>query len=185
MDRRELINPGNPSIKATPMPRCSLIKFGLFAFGVVGFLGCDSSASKREIVEKARAQVQRIADELDSKTTETGIYIRVKEDEVKESDPWGTPVQVSYSQGGVSEMVHVRSAGPDRLLQTEDDVVAMGMTANLKGIGEGIKKNTEDTAAKAAKGLVNGAVEGIKESVKDALPFPRKKEGSDSDVNIE
>jgi hypothetical protein len=149
---------------------------------VAGFflsaIGCDNGAAKRAVVEKAEAQVRRIAADLDKSTTETGVYVRVKEDEIKEDDPWGTQVQVSYSQGGVAEVVSVRSAGPDHQFNTNDDVVAQGMAANLKGIGEGIKKNTEETANKAAKGLVKGTVEGVKESVKDALPFKKKKEGN-------
>ena len=141
-------------------------------------IGCDNGAAKRAAVEKAEAQVRRIAADLDKRTTETGVYVRVKEDEIKENDPWNTQVQVSYSQGGVAEVVSVRSAGPDGQFHTNDDVVAQGMAANLTGIGEGIKKNTEKIAAKAAKGLVKGTVDGVKESVKDALPFKKKKDGN-------
>jgi hypothetical protein len=143
------------------------------AFVAVAFVaaGCGDDRSR----EKAEAQIQRLADNLDAKTTETGVYIRVKEGEIKENDPWGTPIKVSYSQGGVAEMIEVRSAGPDREFHSSDDLVAQRMAANLKGIGEGIKKNAEATAAGAAKGLVKGAVEGVKESIKDSLP--RKKKG--------
>lgn len=105
-------------------------------------IGCNGAAQRA--VEQAEAQVKQIAADLDARTTETGVYVRVKEGEIKENDPWGTPVQVSYSQGGVAEMVSVRSAGPDRQFHTDDDLVAGGMAANLKGIGEGIKKNTEE-----------------------------------------
>jgi hypothetical protein len=133
--------------------------------------GCADDRSR----EKAEAQIQRLADGLDAKTTETGVYIRVKDGEVKERDPWGTPIKVSYSQGGVAEIIEVRSAGPDREFRTSDDLATQRMAANLKGIGEGIRKNAEATAAGAAKGLVKGAVEGVKESIKDSLP--RKKKG--------
>ena len=139
--------------------------------------GCDNGAARRAKIEKAQAQVRRIAEDLDKRTTETGVYIRVKEDDIKEKDPWGTQIKVSYSQGGVAEVVSVRSAGPDRELQTDDDVVAQGMAVNLKGIGEGIKKNMEQTAANAAKGVVKGTVEGVKESIKELLPFKKKKSG--------
>lgn len=144
---------------------------------VVFFLsgtGCDNPVARREI-ERAEAQVRRIAADLDKMTTEKGVYVRVKEDEIKENDPWGTQVQVSYSQGGVAEVVSVRSAGPDRQFHSDDDVVAQGMAANFKGVGEGIKDNAEETASNAAKGAVKGAVEGVKESVKEALPFKKKK----------
>lgn len=148
---------------------------------VVAVTACDNGAAKRAMVEKAQALVRRIVADLDKRTTETGVYVRVKEDEINEFDPWGTKVQISYSQGGVAEVVRVRSAGPDREFQTNDDIFAEGISANLKGLGEGIKKNAEETAAKAAKGFVKGAVEGVKESVKDALPLKKSKEGqSDS-----
>jgi hypothetical protein len=136
--------------------------------------GCDNGAARRAAIEKAEAQVRRIAAELDKRTTETGVYVRVKEGEVKEGDPWGKRVEISYSQGGIAEVVRVRSAGPDREFNTKDDVVAEGMSANLKGVGEGIKRNAEETAVNAAKGIVRGTVEGVRESIKDALPFKNK-----------
>jgi hypothetical protein len=150
------------------------------AFAGVAFVsaGCGDDHSR----EKAEAQIQRLADELDAKTTESGVYIRVKDGEIKETDPWGTPVKVSYSQGGVAEMIEVRSAGPDREFHTSDDLGAQRMAANLKGIGEGIKKNAEATAAGAAKGLVKGAVEGVKESIKDSLPRKKKEQPPGDDA---
>src|SRR5205085_5760550 len=112
----------------------------LFATGMgliflVQAIGCDDGAAAHAAGERAQAQVRRIAADLDSRTTETGVYIRVKENEIKEHDPWDTPVQVRYAQGGVAEVVSVRSAGPDRQFHTADDVVAQGMATNLKGIG--------------------------------------------------
>ena len=149
-------------------------RFWLVALASVGVAisvaGCGDNRSR----EKAEAQIQRLADDLDAKTTETGVYFRVKEGEVKEHDPWGTLIKVSYSQGGVAEMIEVRSAGPDREFHTTDDLATQRMAANLKGIGEGIRKNAEATAAGAAKGLVKGTVEGVKESIKDSLPRKKK-----------
>jgi hypothetical protein len=151
----------------------SFYRAALAFVGVAVFsAGCGDDRSR----EKADTQVQRLADDLDAKTTETGVYVRAKEGEIKETDPWGTRIKVSYSQGGVAEMIEVRSAGPDREHHTSDDLVAQRMAANLKGIGEGIKKNVESTAANAAKGLVKGAVEGAKESIKDSLPRKKKKD---------
>lgn len=141
----------------------------LFLFSV----GCENAARKREI-ENAQAQVRRIAADLDRRTTDTGVYIRVKEDEIVENDPWDTRVMVSYSQGGIAEIVSVRSAGPDKLFHSNDDLVAQKSTTNFKGVGEGIKKNTEETAMNAGKGLVKGVVSGVKESVKDVLPSKKK-----------
>jgi len=147
----------------------------LIAVWLLTATGCNDRAARQAAIDKANAQVRRIADDLDKRTTETGVYLRVKKDEIKETDPWGTAIQVSYSQGGVAEVVTVRSAGPDREFHTDDDLVAQGMSANLKGIGQGIKKNVEDTAARAAKGVVRGTVDGVKESLKGTLKFPRRK----------
>jgi hypothetical protein len=153
--------------------------FWLVALAFVGVAFVSAGCADDRSREKAEAQIQRLADALDAKTTETGVYIRVKDGEIKDNDPWGTHIKVSYSQGGVAEMIEVRSAGPDREFHTNDDLATQRMAANLKGIGEGIKKNAEATAAGAAKGLVKGAVEGVKESIKDSLP--RKKKGEQPD----
>lgn len=146
------------------------------AVAVVGLAlvlrGCSDAQEK---LENAHAQVSRITADLDRKTTATGVYVRAKEGEINEKDPWGTPIDVSYSQGGVAEVVQVRSAGPDRKFRTDDDIVRQGMAMNFKGAGEGIKKNAEETASKVAKGFVKGTVEGVKDSIKEALPFKKKR----------
>lgn len=142
--------------------------------------GCGEQGEPPRVrIEKAQAQVRRIAEDLDKRTTETGVYIRVKEADIKEIDPWGTSIKVTYAQGGVAETVTVRSAGPDREFQTNDDITAGGMSANLKGIGEGIKKNAEQAAANVAKGAVKGTVAGVKESIKESLPFKKKTESGE------
>lgn len=143
------------------------------------FVGCRDSAG----ISKAEAQVRRIVADLDRRTTETGVYVRVKEGEIKEQDPWGVPIQVSYAQGGMAEIVHVRSAGPDRQFHTRDDIHEQGIAVNLKGVGEGIKKNAGDVAASTAKGLVKGTVDGIKETVKET--FRKKKKPKDPEPKNE
>ncbi|MGD9722563.1 MAG: hypothetical protein AB7O59_14625 [Pirellulales bacterium] len=132
--------------------------------------GCADNSQQQ--LERATAQVERLAEELDTRTTDTGIYIRAKANDIQETDPWGTRLQVAYSQGGVAEQLIVRSAGPDQEFHTPDDVVASGFAANFKGVGEGIKRNVQETAAGAAKGLVKGTVSGVKESLKES--FSRK-----------
>lgn len=138
------------------------------AAGLVLIAGCDNSA--RIALEKANAQVKRIAEDLDKRTTATGVFVRVKEDEIKEVDPWGVVIKVSYSQGGIAEVISVRSAGPDKELFSRDDVVAETIAANFKGIGTGIKENAQETAANVAKGMVKGTFDGITESAKGLLP---------------
>ena len=151
----------------------------IFASGCGDRLARQAALEKarRASIDKAEAQVERIAEDLDKRTTNAGVYVRVKDGEMTEKDPWGTPIKVSYSQGGVAEVLSVRSAGPDHEYNTDDDLVAQGLAANLKGIGEGLKQNIEESAAKAAKGVVKGTVDGVKESIKDSLS--RKKAKND------
>ncbi len=52
---------------------------------VLALAGCGSHHAAE--LASAQAQVQRIADDLDRKTTETGVYIRVDDGEIKETDP--------------------------------------------------------------------------------------------------
>jgi hypothetical protein len=145
----------------------------LAGFFLCGVLGCSDDAAERAR-ERAQAQVQRMADDLDGRTTETGVYVRVREVDVKETDPWGTRIKVGYSQGGIAEIVEVRSAGPDHEFNTKDDIVTSRMATNLKGVGEGIKKNAEDTASRAAKGVVKGAIQGVKESIAESAARKKK-----------
>ncbi len=117
-------------------------------------------------VEQARQLVGRWADTLDHQTTETGVYLRYPTDTLPDDDPWGRPLQVAYTQGGLAEQVVVRSVGPDGQDHTADDIVALRHAVNFKGVGEGVKKNAEETAHHAAKGVVRGLVDGAKESVR-------------------
>lgn len=183
------------SWKSTPVSfrRCFYL-----ILSVVLLVGCDSAAKKKLAADKeqARAQVERIAQKLDTQTTETGVYIR--NEDVNEKDPWNQAIKVTYSQGGVSEAVEVRSSGPDKTLHTSDDIIASRASMNFKGAGEGIKKNikevaseaakgagegmkenAQEVAAEAAKGVVKGTVDGVKESVKGSLPFLKKKKKAD------
>ncbi|MBX3398578.1 MAG: hypothetical protein KF873_07560 [Gemmataceae bacterium] len=116
-------------------------------------------------IAEARRLVATWADKLDRQTTPTGVYVRWPNDTLPEADPWGRELAVEYSQGGVAEHVTVRSLGPDGVARTPDDVVAVRHAVNLKGIGEGVKKNAEETRKNVAKGAVKGIVEGAKEAV--------------------
>jgi hypothetical protein len=120
-------------------------------------------------VAAAHAQVTRWAEQLHSQTTDAGVYVRHPGHQLAENDPWGTPLSVAYTQGGFTEMVTVRSAGPDRTYYTDDDIVAERSVVNLKGIGTGAKENVEDFAYKSARGLTKGAADGIKETIRHAL----------------
>lgn len=158
-----------------------LIAFTFFPFVVialmVAFLDLKQIAKRMTRdpkVDQASAQVARVVTDLDQRTSETGVYQKIDPEEIQETDPWGNKLQVGYSQGGIAEVVTVRSAGPDGAYYTEDDLVASGVSANFKGIGNGIRKNAQETSSNVAKGLVKGTVEGVKESIKESLPFRKK-----------
>src|SRR5947209_8370365 len=111
----------------------------------------SDGASQR--VANARAQVSRWAEQLDGQTTDAGAYIRHPANQLPENDPWGTPLNVTYAQGGFAETLSVRSAGPDGVFFTQDDIVAQRSVVNLKGIGKGAKDNIEEFSQNGARGL--------------------------------
>jgi hypothetical protein len=146
----------------------------------IGLPGCGENQQLR--IEQARSRVSGLAEELDSKTTDTGAYIRIDEDEIKDIDPWGTRIKIAYAQGGVAETITVRSAGPDREFHTADDIESIGFSTNLKGIGTGIAKHAEGTANSLAKGTVKGFAAGVKETIKDSFS---KEKAADATTDIE
>jgi hypothetical protein len=105
------------------------------------------------------------ADRLDQQTKDTGVYVRWEGETLPDADPWGNPLQVSYTQGGLAEALEVRSLGRDGQTHTADDVVVNRMVMNFKGVGTGIKHGAEETARNAAKGAVQGLVDGTKEAL--------------------
>lgn len=118
---------------------------------------------------RAQAQVDRWAEQLHSQTTAAGVYIRHPANQLPEVDPWGTPLNVTYIQGGFAEALTVRSAGPDGLFYTPDDLVARRCVVNLQGIGRGATDGVEGFAQNAARGLTKGAAQGIRETLRQAV----------------
>jgi Type II secretion system (T2SS), protein G len=147
--------------------------------GAAAFYVWDLQEKKKTLEkqrEQAKAQCEEWADKLDKQTTDAGIYVRDSGESLPD-DPWGQKLRLSYSQGGVAEMLEVRSLGPDGLPNTDDDIRIGRMAANLKGIGTGIKTNTEETARNAARGAVKGVAEGIKDVIggsKKTTPATKK-----------
>jgi len=148
----------------------SFIVLAILGAGFWVYLGHEAAEEKlrveRDLRSKAVSQCQRWAEKLDAQTTDTGVYERWPTEELPEVDPWGHKLRVLYSQGGVAETVTVRSAGPDGEWHTADDIATMRFSANLKGIGNGIKKNAEETTANAARGLVKGVAEQVRKERK-------------------
>lgn len=134
---------------------------------LVGMLcGCQRLMDARP--QQTRDQVRRVADDLDARTKKNGVYVRVEKPDLDERDAWGTPLRVTYSQGGVAEMVKVSSAGPDGEFGTRDDISTERMAMNFKGVGEGVRENAGSVARDVAKGAVEGVADGVKETVSDA-----------------
>ena len=115
---------------------------------------------------QARAQVERWADRLDGQTNEAGVYQRHEGAQLPEVDPWEERLRVEYSQGGFAESLTVRSMGSDRQSHTDDDIVASRSTANLKGIGTGMKENVEEFSQRGSRGAFRGAIEGLKDGIR-------------------
>ena len=159
---------------------CTPLILGLVMFLYVKFEGAARKNQRDPILDRAQAQVSRVAADLDTQTTSTGVYKKVDPDKIQEKDPWGHPLKVDYAQGGFAETINVRSAGPDGVYHSHDDIVASGMSANLKGVGEGLKQNAQETSSNVAKGLVKGTVDGVKESIKESLPpLPFRKKATE------
>lgn len=123
----------------------------------------------------ARTQVERWAETLDGRTNDTGIYDRHPDPRLPESDPWGRPLEVAYTQGGFAEVLKVRSIGKDGVPFSKDDIVAERHSVHLKGIGAGLLKHTEGVFTKAARGTVRG----IKEELTPG--FLKRGHGPDDD----
>lgn len=114
--------------------------------------------------EEAKRLVTEWTAKLDSAKNPSGVYIRHKGDTLPMVDPWGTPLKVMYTSGGIRENVMVRSAGRDKEFFSKDDIVRMGKgSTNFKGLREGIKEDAEEIAKKKARGVVQGIREGLKE----------------------
>jgi hypothetical protein len=150
-----------------------LVLLGLFGYQYVS-AEIEKNRVAAERLEAAKSLCNQWADKLDQQTTDAGVYVRWDDETLPENDPWGRPLRVAYSQGGVAEMVQVRSLGPDGESHTADDVVATRSAMNFKGIGTGIKAGAEETTRNAAKGAVAGFVDGIKDAAGRGNPAEGK-----------
>ncbi len=150
-------------------PRVAILSVMLVLAGLFGYRSVSADLEKKRVASQqiaaAKTQCNQWADKLDKHTTDAGVYLRWDDETLPDNDPWGRPLRVAYSQGGVAEVVQVGSLGPDGESHTSDDVVATRSTTNLKGIGNGIKMGAEETTRNAAKGAVAGVVDGIKDVV--------------------
>lgn len=141
------------------------IAVSLLSTGCLFSAGCNGQAQLEAARRaEAEAQVAAFADRLRQQVTPTASFERIDPADVKELDPWGQRLQLTYYQGGVTETFEVRSIGGDGRRQTEDDIVRTGTLLNFKGVGRAVRDGVSETAANAAKGVVKGTVEGVKEA---------------------
>ena len=137
-------------------------------FGVRGVLNWQARIAEKEAARaNARALVDEWADRLDGNTNDSGTYIRyndtAKSDIAEATDSWGNCLVVQYSRGGFTQILKVRSKGPDGNSHTPDDLWTERQSTNLSGIGSGIKDNIEETAERAGRGGASGIIQGIAE----------------------
>ncbi len=133
----------------------------LVVLGISGFLYVEKHlAAEQALLTEANMLCNKWADTLDSETDDSGVYIR--RTEVPDKDPWGNEFVITYYRGGAVESVEVRSSGPDGVYST-DDIVKRRKSANLAGVGAGIRDNVEETAEGTSRGVVRGMLDAWKE----------------------
>jgi len=106
----------------------------------------------------AKQQVNYWTSKLDGLLTAEGRYDRKPDSFITERDPWGAHFAVRYGKGTYRETVAVISAGPDRRMDTSDDVV-VEKSVVLTGV---VGKAVEEGAWKAQE-AVSGAATAVKE----------------------
>lgn len=83
--------------------------------------------SERAYIKSTKTTMDRLADVADQKVNLDGEYIKVSHNE---KDAWGTPLVINYNEGYrrrfgsvvYVQTLQVQSAGPDKELNTADDI---------------------------------------------------------------
>ncbi|MBY0359657.1 MAG: hypothetical protein K2W82_16755 [Candidatus Obscuribacterales bacterium] len=137
----------------------------LFLVAAALCTGCSRGPSKQDI---ASSQVGVLIDkEFEEKTF-------LDEGKTGQIDPWGQEISWLLKESTFGYTLEVRSAGPDQLPKTRDDIF------RTKGIRTG-----EGMSERLAKGLSRGTIRGIKEGLfskstqKDEKPKPKAQPTSD------
>jgi len=145
----------------------------VIAISVVVFIGSVAIqkmnafyALRHYQVETAKFICAKWAADLDSQTTAAGVYKRPGDGSkhiLTEKDPWENNLVALYSRGGAVETIEVRSWGPDGIEYSDDDLTATRRSANLAGVGAGIRDGVGEAAESGSKGAVRGAIDALKE----------------------
>lgn len=99
----------------------------------------DEKRAREEAAKKLRdgdALVHSFAERTAQNTDPSGGFKR--HEGLTEVDPWGTALKVDYKQDGTSEIMTVRSAGPDTQFDTQDDLTRTRATSNFWGFHRGL-----------------------------------------------
>jgi len=111
-----------------------------------------ASGCKDTRPDRARAKVIDLADYLHAQyDTATGLYIHAKE--LTTEDPWGNTITVTYRTKNNSEVVEVRSPGPDGIAHNRDDLVAVRKRYRVGAGSTDIHHILRDGTSGAVEGL--------------------------------
>lgn len=118
-----------------------------------------------EVQNEARTLCQKLGEDYGAQISPEGLYIREKDFQTLEvKDPWGEPIRIVYASSIEKNLdtLQIISAGPDKTLSTEDDIVET-RTRTIKEI----KK--EETAPPSETGEKKSRYEPLKKGVKKEL----------------
>lgn len=101
----------------------------LLALLVAGVLVYDRQrreAARREAdIAATTASANALADALAKDTDSDGRFVRKPDGDRPETDAWGRAFRLSYKPHTLSDELEVRSAGPDGIWDTRDDIKAV------------------------------------------------------------
>ncbi len=124
------------------------------AWALVLICGCSP-----DLRPNAKSQINLLADKWDGDP----------DFKIEENDPWGRPITTKVTKGDMYYSLTVRSAGPDGLPYTDDDLITVRdkkHTAASKIVGGFFEES--------AKGKVKGTIEGVKEGISGPKPEKTK-----------
>ena len=119
--------------------------------------------SERDQMDQAKSQLEVLIRKVD-KANHEGQSISTEELEPT-MDPWGHPVICEFNKS--QSTLELRSAGPDGLPYTKDDIVVT--RTYKKAFHKLMEENAESLMRGLTRGSVGGAREGLREG-KDTAP---------------
>ena len=145
---------------------------------LVGVTVAGISRRKHNRIEKSKAIVAAAANKLNTFTSASGAFVSpAKTGYAIPSDAWGNPLDVKTSKAGPTPMLIVTSRGPDRVLDTADDIVTTRQRPIAKVPADSSQKNREGVTTEGSRDAVPGRMQGPKAGVGDTL----KKDGKEGE----